>query len=374
MNLARFRRLDRRVLAAAGIVVALGAVFVASAVANGSQGSLAGHGLRLVVATAFGIALFLAPSRFLKRHAYLFYGGVVLALLFVLVAGRATNNARRWIDLPGGFKLQPSEFAKLALILALAKYACVRRRLERFEGLVVPVSLAAFAAALVVVEPDLGTALVFPPILFGMLYVGGTRGGSLTLLLALALAALPAGAWFGMHRYQRERVTTWWHQGKLLEEPTLQRYEGYHLYHAKVAVGSGGVLGKGIGRGPENRLDLLPERSNDFIFAVVAEESGFLGGAALLAVYSALVFLLFGTAIRLRDPFDRLCATGVACLFATHLFLNVGVAIGLLPTTGITLPFVSFGGSSTIAAAGALGLALNGAARHEPDLSADGFA
>jgi rod shape determining protein RodA len=374
VNLARFRRLDRRVLLAAGVVATIGAVFVASAAANGSQGSLFGHGLRLAVAAVFAAALFLAPSRTLKRHAYLFYGAVVLALVFVLVAGRATNNARRWIDLPGGFKLQPSEFAKLALILALAKYASARRRLERFEGLVVPVSLAAFAAALVAVEPDLGTALVFPPILFGMLYVAGIGRAHLGVLLALALVVLPAGAWFGMHRYQRERVTTWWKQGRLLEDPTVQRYEGYHLYHAKVAVGSGGLLGKGIGKGPENRLDLLPERSNDFIFAVVSEESGLLGGAALVAAYASLVFLLFGVALRLRDPFDRLCAAGASCLFGTHLFLNVGVAIGLLPTTGITLPFVSYGGSSTIAAAGALGLALSGAARHEPDLSADGFA
>ncbi|MGH7151702.1 MAG: FtsW/RodA/SpoVE family cell cycle protein [Planctomycetota bacterium] len=372
MSLERIRRVDRRILALAAGVSTFGLIFVASATANGADGSLQGHALRLGVAVLFGALCFLSPSRSLKRHAYLFYGVALLGLLAVLFVGRATNNARRWIDLPGGFKLQPSEFAKLGLLLALAKLACVRRRLETLEGLVVPVALALLPAGLVAVEPDLGTAIVFAPLLLGILYAGGARRSHLALLLALGLLAVPVGGRFAMRGYQRERIDAWWGQGRPSAEQ--KRGAGYHLFHSKVAVGAGGIAGQGIGAGTENRLDLLPERANDFVFAVVAEESGFLGGAALIGLYGALVLLLFGAATALREPFDRLLVTGVACLFGTHLFVNVGVAIGAVPTTGLTLPFVSYGGSSTVAAAGALGLALNALARREPELSEDAFA
>jgi rod shape determining protein RodA len=366
------RRADRGILALAGGIAVFGLVFVASATGHGATGSLGGQALRLAVALLFGLGCLLAPSRFLKRHSYLLYGLALLGLVGVLLAGRATNNARRWVDLPGGFKLQPSEFAKLGLLLALAKYASARRRLETIEGLVLPCALAVLPAVLVAAEPDLGTAIVFVPLLFGILYAGGARRGHLAALLALGLVALPAGSLLAMLSYQRERVVTWWEQDRLTADQ--KRGAGYHLFHSKVAVGAGGIAGQGIGAGTENRLDLLPERANDFVFAVVAEETGFLGGTLLVGLYGGLVLLLFGAASRLREPFDRLLVTGVACLFGTHLFVNVGVAIGTVPTTGLTLPFVSFGGSSTIAAAGALGLALNALARRELEFSEDAFA
>jgi len=292
------------------------------------------------------LALLLAavvPARRWRDHAYLIYAVGLISLLAVLVLGRATNHARSWLDLGGGFKLQPSEFMKIGLLLALAKWFAEHPRPRRFEDLVVPAALSACPVALVLAQPDLGTALTFGPLFLALCWLAGTPWKRLRWILLIPMTLAPL-ALFAVQDYQRERVEIWWRQDHLSQEDL--RGPGYQLWQSKIAVGSGGLTGFGWARGPENRLGMLPERHNDFIFPVLAEEEGFLGAAAFLLLYGGLGCYLLVAAGRHRAPFTRFVIAGAGVHFLVHLCLNVGVTLGLIPTTGLALPLISFGGSS----------------------------
>ena len=349
----------------------LGAGLLVQWSVSGAREIPSGHLIRVAAAilAAFAAAWFFTARR-LKSHAWLFYGLSIVGLLVVLAAGRTTNHARRWIDLFGGFKIQPSEFMKLALILALAKWFADRPRPRRLEDLVVPAALTLLPAALVLGQPDLGTALTFGPLFLAMAWAAGTPWKTLRWVVFLPVVLAPL-AWFGVQDYQRERVEIWWRQGELTAEEKGDA--GYHLWHAKLAVGSGGMNGFGWGEGPENRLDRLPERHTDFVFPVIAEEGGFLSAAALLLAYAALVGLALHGASRHRDPFVRLLIAGIGVHFAVHLVINVGVALALWPATGLPLPLVSWGGSSLAVAGLAIGAALAAGASREPVFSSRAF-
>ncbi len=323
-----------------------------------------GHLVRMAAAGAALVLAAWVPVRWWRRHAWFLYGLAVLLVAGVLVAGPATNAARRWIELPlTGFKLQPSEFLKLGLILALAKWFAERPRPERLEDLVVPAALTLLPAVLVLLQPDLGTALTYPPLFLAVAWAAGMPARLLRWFLLLPVLLVPLGA-VTLHDYQLERVRTWWRQDHLSEEERSEA--GYHLWHAKLAVGSGGWTGHGWGQGPENRLDRLPERHNDFAFAVLAEEFGFFGASLLVLTGALLAFSALVAAARHRDPFQRLVVLGVATHFGVHLILNTGVVLGLWPTTGLPLPLVSFGGSSMAVAGLCLGLVLSMGASREP--------
>lgn len=354
-------RADWPILVAACLAAGFGWWMQASVAGPG--GSTASHGIRLAAAAVAAALAASIPARRWRDHAFLLYGVAVAGLVVVLLIGRATNSARSWIDLAGGFKLQPSEFVKVGLLLALAKWFADRARPQRLEDLVVPAALALLPAALVLAQPDLGTALTFAPLFLALCWVAGTPWRLLRWLLVLPLLLAPLGL-FAAKDYQRERVEVWLHQDQLSEEQ--KKAEGYQLWHSKLAVGTGGWTGFGWGKGPENRYDLLPERHNDFLFPVVAEELGLAGAAAFLAVYGAIGFLALRGAIRHRDPFTRFVVAGVGIHFLNHLLLNVGVTLGLLPTTGLPLPLVSFGGSAMVASGAAVGLALASGASREP--------
>jgi len=348
------------VLPVAALIVAFGTA-VQSSVA-GPGGNVDGHLLRVAVgALAALVAVGFGIGRW-RANAYLFYAVCVILLVGVLAAGRATNYAQRWIDLPMGFKLQPSEFLKIAVIVVLARWFSDRPVPERLADLLVPVALVVLPAVLVLGQPDLGTALSLGPLLYGFIYLSGARWGALRWLLVFPLLLAPLAA-FGLHGYQFERVRTWWHQSDLTPEERIDT--GYHLWHSKLAVGSGGLTGHGWGQGPENRLDRLPERHNDFIFPVMAEELGFLGAGAFLLGYATLPLLALLWSQRYRDPFARLVIGGVGLYYGTHLVINVGVALGIWPTTGLPLPLVSFGGSSMICGGLALGLAIGSGTMRE---------
>ena len=338
---------------------------------SGAREIPSGHLIR--VGAALGAALlvvWLFTARRLKNHAWLFYGLSIVGLLVVLAAGRTTNHARRWIDLFGGFKIQPSEFMKLALVLALAKWFADRPRPRRLEDLVVPAALTLLPAALVLGQPDLGTALTFGPLFIAMAWAAGTPWKTLRWVVFLPVFLGPL-AWFGVQDYQRERVEIWWKQDALTAEEKGDA--GYHLWHAKLAVGSGGMEGFGWGAGPENRLDRLPERHTDFVFPVVAEEGGFWAASAFILAYAALAGLALYGAARHRDPFVRLLIAGVGVHFAVHLVINIGVALALWPATGLPLPLVSWGGSSLAVAGLAIGAALAAGASREPVFSSRAF-
>lgn len=329
-----------------------------------------GHVLRIAVLGVCAVIAMLYGVRRWRRHAYFIYAASLFLLVLVLIVGRETNHSRRWIDLFAGFKLQPSEFMKLALIVALSKWFADHPRPRGLLDIWKPVAMTAVPAFLILIEPDLGTALVFAPLLLAMVWVVGLPKKSMRWLVLLPALVAPTG-WYFIQDYQKERILTWWHQDQLTEAEIAA--EGYHLWHAKLAVGTGGLTGFGWGEGPENRLDRLPERHNDFVFPVIAEEGGLLGAGLFVLLYMGMSMALLGAASRHRDPFTRFVLAGIGSHFLIHLILNAGVTMGVWPTTGLPLPLISFGGSSMIVSGLALGLALAVSANRDLVLSSKAF-
>ncbi|HPC65628.1 MAG TPA: FtsW/RodA/SpoVE family cell cycle protein [Anaerohalosphaeraceae bacterium] len=322
--------------------------------------------------------------------SYLLYG-IVLAMLAVLLLDKFIdlpfvpyiNGTRRWFRIGFGLQIQPSEFCKIAYILALAWYLRYRSNYRTFLGLVGPFALTLLAMVLILLEPDLGTVLLMMPILFSMLFVAGAKVRHLLLILCLGIAVSPL-MWHFMKSYQRMRIS-----GVLLQNETIfqaarsnprlaavlvgdpdklrtwKRDEGYHLLHSKQAIASGGLRGYGFARGPYVQYSYLPERHNDFIFAMIAHQFGIAGGAVVLVLYIVLIACAIELAWLNTDPFGRLTAVGIAAMFAVEVLVNVCMTLGLMPITGLTLPLVSYGGSSLVVSLAAVGL-LNNIGRHRP--------
>lgn len=364
--------LDWHLLVAAGALIAVGLSFIWSASLNMDklQNGFSSQVSRILLSSPFLLAGWFVDLQWLRRNAYLVYATTILLLLGIFFFGLEKNNSRRWFAIGGSFLIQPSEFAKLGLIFALAKLVMYRRKLERFEGIVLALTLLGLPLILILKQPDLGTGLVLLPITFAMLFVAGAKKRHLIGLGLTALILAPTG-YFVLKPYQRERVDVWLRQDSLTAQE--KRNQGYHLYNAKISIGSGGWFGKGLGKGPQNQLDALPERHTDFIAALIGEEAGLFGSAAVLSLYLLFVILIFFVAMRTREPFGRLLVVGIGAYFMTHLFVNVGVATGFLPTTGVTLPLISYGGSSVMTAFAALGLVLNVSSRRETDFGEEAF-
>ncbi len=368
----RAQSLDWHILAAAVALMAVGLCFVWSAtlfmdkIAHGFSAQFS----RIALSLPFLFLGFFIPLSWVKRNAFLIYAGAIVLLLGLFFFGLERNNARRWFLIGGSFTIQPSEFMKLGMILALANWLMYRRRCETFGKVFLTLLLIGGPALLILKQPDLGTALVLLPIGFSMLFVAGARIRHLIWIGLCVLLLAPVGYLF-LKPYQKERVEVWLRQDELTAQE--KRNQGYHLYNAKISIGSGGWIGQGLGRGLQNQYDLLPERHTDFIAALMGEELGFLGLVSILLLYFLLVVLLFSLSMRLREPFSRLLVVGVAAFFMTHLFINVGVASGFLPTTGVTLPLISYGGSSTMTSFAALGLALNAGSRRQREFGEEGF-
>jgi cell division protein FtsW (lipid II flippase) len=276
---------------------------------------------------------------------------------------RKINGAYAWINF-GPASLQPAELMKIAFVMLLARYLRFRSNYRTLLGLLAPFGLALIPIALILKQPDLGTALVFIPVLFAMLFVAGAKMKHLLAIVGMGIAVLPiiwlSGTDIPVFRhmpqlvrdYQRERVFA-----MFSSDPRTLQARGYQQQHALIAFGSGGLSGKGIGVIPVGRS--VPEGHNDMIFALIGEQFGFFGSAVLLAAY--MVFFAAGIEIAAstREPFGKLLAVGVVALLAGQTFLNLLVAVKLFPVTGVTLPFISYGGSSLLASFMAAGLLLN---------------
>jgi rod shape determining protein RodA len=312
--------------------------------------------------------------RWLRRNAWLLYAVSIVLLLAVPFIGAERNNARRWIPLPLiGFDLQPSELAKLGLILALSR-ALYQARLQRWGEWGLPALLALLPMGLVVQQPDLGTAMTVVPVTLGLLYVAGASGRGILLVVgAGVLAALLAFRLELVRDYQLQRVDTWLET--LAAEDLIEKKNGpaFHTYHARVAIGNGALWGTGVGRGVANEAGHLPERDSDSIFAVMAEELGLVGVSLVVLAYTALIAALLVRASTIRERFARLVVGGIGLYFAAHFFINTGVNLGLIPMTGLTLPLFSTGGSSLLTSFFGLGLALGLAAQREATLDGDAF-
>ena len=296
--------------------------------------------------------------RIYEKKSYSLYGLVVflLCVLLSIKLLRGEGSAARWFRF-ALFDIQPSELMKIGLVVCLARFLRYRRDQGGLRGLVFPCLLTVIPMGLVILQPDLGTALVLPCILFAMVYIAGAPWKYLVAVLALAAISIPAIGAFGdrlpiLKPYQLSRITGWLNQ----DNPAVKLKEAYQLDQSKVAIGSGGFAGRGYGQGSQNVLGNLPARHTDFIFSVVAEEWGFLGALCLLLLLVGLVLLCFTVALNTEDPYGKLLAVGVGALFAVQTFQNIGMTVGLTPITGLPLPFVSYGGSSLVSSFAALAL------------------
>jgi rod shape determining protein RodA len=301
------------------------------------------------------LALVLVASvdyRRLVRFAPFFYLLGLAGLAAIFVVGKTVSGARRWIGV-GVFSVQPSEIFKVAFVLMLVWLLCSRwaQPISVWTLFwILPVVL--IPAGLIVKQPDLGTAVLLFPVLILLLVGSGIRLRLLGMIAGLVAAAMPVG-WLLLKGYQRERILVYLDP---LRDPLGS---AYNVIQAKIAIGSGQLLGKGVGGATQSRLAFLPERHTDFIFAVFAEMWGFVGCLVLLAGYAFLLLRGFDIAASSRDPVGRLVALGVTGLLATQVLVNVGMVTGLLPVVGIPLPLMSYGGSSMLMSLAALGLLLS---------------
>jgi rod shape determining protein RodA len=295
------------------------------------------------------------------RLARLIYFGNLCLLGAVLVAGFSALGAQRWISI-GPFELQPSEFAKIAIIITLASMLRGRDgKLGSWIGLAPPLLHVALPMLLILRQPDLGTSLVFLAVLFGQLYVAGAPTRKLAMALTSGLGAAAAAVFLHLRygfpiplkEYQLKRLLVF------LDPQADPLRAGYHVIQSTIAIGSGRLLGKGLFAGTQSQLNFLPEQRTDFIFSVVGEELGFVGAVALLALYLVLIWRGIRVITQAKDAFGALVAAGVTTMFTFHVLVNVGMAAGIMPVTGIPLPLVSYGGSSMLASWMGIGLLLN---------------
>jgi rod shape determining protein RodA len=348
----------RFVLVAMGILAAgvLSIYSVSSRPALGGQVPLYAKQLAwiLIGTLAFLTAVAIDYHK-LARHAYVLYGAMLLLLALVLVMGRSTRGAQRWFAL-GPFAFQPSEVAKLALVLVLAKYFADVQRSGWIQRVIVPGLLMLPGLILILKQPDLGTAMSFSFIFVSMVLVGGLHAKSLGMGILFTSMLFPFAwelVWTSLHDYQRERILTFW-------DPMIDPAgKGYHALQARIAIGSGGLLGKGLDEATQSRLKFLPEGHTDFVFAVFAEQWGFIGVLVLFALFAALIFLAAEIAFKAKDPLGLLLATGMLSMLGFCLMVNVGMTMGIFPIVGIPLPLMSYGGTTTVTSMAALGLLLN---------------
>ncbi len=310
------------------------------------------QGIRFAVLLVGMLALAQVPPEFWLRWAYTLYGAVLVALVGVEIVGAVKGGGQRWLDL-GFMQLQPSEFMKIAIVFALARFYqhVPRAHATTLAGLAPPLLMIAAPAALVMLQPDLGTAL---SITFGGIVVMFLAGVRLWLFLSAGgalLAALPV-VWTMLHDYQRKRVLIF------IDPASDPLGAGYHITQSKIAIGSGGLTGKGFLAGTQSHLDYLPELQTDFAFATMAEEWGVLGGIAIIVGFGIVLAWAIGTALNATTIFARLTAMGLAFTLFFYLAINMMMVMGLAPVVGIPLPLISFGGSAMMTVLILLGIVM----------------
>ncbi len=302
----------------------------------------------------FMITVFLFNYKSYESWGHLLYFFCIVMLVAVLFFGRYVGGSRRWLAF-GIFSLQPSELVKMVVIIVLAKYytRVSTTKGVNFKELITPVVLTAIPFALIVRQPDLGTAMVVALIAASItLYVKIERR-TLICLFTGTMLTVPLVWHFLLKGYQKQRILTF------LNPDRDPLGSGYHIIQSKIAVGSGMLMGKGFLKGTQNALDFLPEQHTDFIFTVLAEEWGFLGAVLVLLAFLLLIIRGLQIAQRSRDAFGKMLAVGVTAMIAWQVFINIGMVMGLLPVVGVTLPFISYGGSSILTMMIGVGLLLN---------------
>jgi rod shape determining protein RodA len=297
-----------------------------------------------------------------RRGSWFLWIACIIALAFLLAKGRYINGARHWFSL-GPFTVQPAEFCKIAYVLTLSRVLMHSRNIQAWRGLALPLLLTAVPMALIVVQPDLGTTLLFIPALFAMLFTAGARKVHLAaMVLVMVAVAVPGWKW-GMKDYQKNRILSFMFPEKVAPEINYQREQSVK------ACSAGRLWGRGLGEGGQSVPFYVPERHTDFVYSIIAEEMGFFGSTFVLLLLGVYFSKSLWIAYQSREPFGRLMVVGLTVLFATQTFINIGMTIGVAPITGVTLPFVSYGGSSMLTCAISAGLILNVSARWQPGFS-----
>ena len=335
------------------ITVAVGIAVLYSA-GNGKWEPWAGRQLiRFGVCLAVALSIAVTDIRFWLRQAYWIYFLAFALVAGVEVAGSIGMGAQRWINL-GFFQLQPSELMKFALVLALARYFHGRTAedVTRPLNLIVPALMILAPAGLVMKQPDLGTAVMLGLIGAAIFFAAGVRLWQFAMVIGGGLAATPF-AWHFLRPYQKQRILTF------LDPESDPLGSGYHIIQSKIALGSGGIFGKGFLQGTQSHLNFLPEKQTDFIFTMFAEEFGLIGGLALLGLFTLIIAYCVAISLRIQSQFGRLLAFGVAATFFFYLFINTAMVMGILPVVGVPLPLVSHGGTAMLAVMIGFGLVMS---------------
>lgn len=309
--------------------------------------------IRFGIGVGIMTAIALIDIRFWYQTAYWALGITVVLLLGVELVGQIRGGAQRWINV-GPFNLQPSEIAKFTLVLALSKYYHSRTSEEvlQYRFLAVPLLLIAVPAGLILVQPDLGTSIILVASGVGVLFLAGAPKRLFIYSFLAVVGSLPI-AWQFMHNYQKLRVLTF------LDPSRDTLGAGYHITQSKIALGSGGLTGKGFMQGTQSQLEYLPEKQTDFVFSMLGEEFGMLGGLVLLCFYTMVLIYGYAVGMRSTHAFGRYLAVGVTSIFFLYFFINMAMVMGMLPVVGLPLPLVSYGGTAMISLMAGFGLIIN---------------
>jgi rod shape determining protein RodA len=361
---------DPVLTAVVGLLLFIGTLLVWAATRdwytrNGLDGQyyLKRHIINIMIGLVLAYGTTVIDYRLLRAYTPFLWGAGVLGLIIVLIPGLGSevNGAKAWIALPGGFQIQPAELAKIAIIIGMSMLLSERSHDSdepTAKDVLQSLAVAAIPVLLIILQPDMGTILIISAAVVTIIAVSGAPAKWVAGLLLIAvlggLVAVKAGV---ISEYQVNRLQTF------VDPNADTQGAGYQLRQARITVGSGGLIGTGLFNGPQTNGRFVPEQQTDFIFTVAGEELGFLGSGAILILYLILLMRGFSIARRTNDPFGRLVCTGVIAWFAFQLFENIGMTLGLMPMTGVPLPFISYGGSSMFATLIGFGLLQNVHAR-----------
>ena len=330
------------------LLIALDTIILFSASGEDTR-MMNNHTIHLILATIVMLVATQLSSDLIKRWAFWIYIFGIIVLALVLIQGSMGKGAQRWLEV-GGLRFQPSEIMKLAVPMMVASYLSKKSLPPRFKEIFIAILLVAIPMLLIVKQPDLGTALLVGTAGFFVIYFAGLPWKWLGATFVALVIAAPLVFYFGMHDYQRQRVLT-------LLDPSADRLgSGYHIYQSTIAIGSGGFYGKGWLNGDQSRLDFLPERHTDFIFAVFGEEFGLLGNLILFTLYLFIIWRGLYLAMKGHDTFARLLGGSLSLTFFIYLLVNTGMVSGILPVVGVPLPLISYGGTSLVTLMAAFGL------------------
>ncbi len=360
LNLIRYwRRMDSTLLMAVLGLAVICLLIIASATHANMEGKpgqydfVVKQGVFLLVGLCIAGGSLYFDYRKLYRWVPVLYGINALLLLVVKFAGTSALGAQRWIQI-GPFTLQPSEFAKLIMIICLARLLSNNKNgFQTWKSLLPVAGLMALPTLLIFIQPDLGTSLVFAAITFGMLYICGLKMQLVKRAFLALVVAFPLIWFFVLHSYQKMRII-------VLFNPSADPYgSGYHVIQSKISIGSGGFFGQGLFAGTQSQLNFLPENHTDFIFSVIGEELGFVGAIFVLFLYFILLYRTIMISRSSGDAFGSLLACGIFSMWLFQIFINVGMTLGIMPVTGIPLPFMSYGGSALLMNLICVGILMN---------------